>query len=69
MRKNLKRFQARMDASEVGGAMIVGIPTPVIKAHGSSEPYAFKNAIRQARTMVKSDLINKVIQKLPKKGN
>lgn len=67
MRKNLKRYQKRFDSSEVGGAMIVGVPVPVVKAHGSSDPYAFKNAIRQARNMVSSDLINKVISSLPKK--
>lgn len=67
MRRALKRFAKRMDASEVGGAMIVGVPTPIVKAHGSSDPYAFKNAIRQARTMVETDLINKVVSKLPKK--
>lgn len=67
MRKALKRFAKRMDASEVGGAMIIGVPTPVVKAHGSSDPIAFKNAIRQARLMVETDLINKVVSKLPKK--
>ncbi len=69
MKKNLKRFKKRMDASEIGGAMIVGIPVPVIKAHGSSDAYAFKNAIRQARSMVEKDLINKVVSALPKKEN
>lgn len=68
MMKNLKRFKRRMDASEIGGAMIIGIPVPVVKAHGSSNAYAFKNAIRQARNMVKTDLINKVVSHLPKKG-
>ena len=67
MRENLKRFQKRMDASEIGGAMIIGIPTPVVKAHGSSDPYAFKNAIRQARLMVETNLIEKVVSALPKK--
>lgn len=67
MRKNLKRFQKRMDSSEIGGAMIIGVPTPVVKAHGSSNAYAFMNAIRQARTMVETDLINKVVNSLPKK--
>ncbi len=67
MRKNLKKFQKRFDSSEVGGAMIVGVPVPVVKAHGSSDPYAFKNAIRQARMMVETDLINKVLANLPKK--
>lgn len=60
MKKNLKRFQKRMDASEIGGAMIFGIKAPVIKAHGSSNAYAFKNAIKQARQFV----FNKVVEKV-----
>ncbi|MCU0104372.1 phosphate acyltransferase PlsX [Acholeplasma vituli] len=60
MRKNLKRFQKRMDASEIGGAMIFGIKAPVIKAHGSSNAYAFKNAIRQARQFVSNQVVEKV---------
>ncbi|MGL4949031.1 MAG: phosphate acyltransferase PlsX [Anaeroplasmataceae bacterium] len=67
MRKNLKRFSKRLDASEIGGAMILGIKNPVIKAHGSSDAYAFFNAIRQARSMVLNDVINKVMNVLPKK--
>lgn len=66
MKKSLKRFQKRMSSSEVGGAMIFGTKKTVIKAHGNSDPYAFSNAIKQARTMVKADLINKVINALPK---
>lgn len=65
MKKNLKRFAKRMDSSEVGGAMIFGIGKPVVKAHGNSNGYAFSNAIKQVRIMVKSDLINKVLEALP----
>ncbi len=60
MKKNLKRFQKRMDASEIGGAMIFGIKAPVIKAHGSSNAHAFMNAIRQARQFVKNNVVEKV---------
>ena len=65
MKKNLKRFAKRMDSKEVGGAMIFGIGKPVVKAHGNSDGYAFSSAIKQVRTMVKSDLINKVVEALP----
>lgn len=68
MRKNLKRFAGRMDASEVGGAMILGIGKPVVKAHGNADAKTFKSAIRQVRGMVKSDIINKVVEALPKKS-
>ena len=43
--KNLKKM---MSSSEVGGTALLGISQPVIKAHGSSNAYAFFNAIRQA---------------------
>ena len=66
LRKNLKHFKKRLDPGEVGGAMILGIGTPVVKAHGSSDAYAYKNAIRLARNMVLGDVINKVVAKLPK---
>lgn len=68
MRKNLKRFAKRLDASEVGGAMVLGLPNPVIKSHGSSDAYTFKNAIRQARTMVLNDVVGKIISNLEKES-
>lgn len=67
MKKNLKRFAKRLDASEIGGAMILGIGTPVIKAHGSSDAYAFSNAIRQARIMVQNKVTEKVISSFENK--
>ncbi len=67
MKKNIKRFAKRLDASEIGGAMVLGIGTPVVKAHGSSDAYAYSNAIRQARLMVENKVIDKVIASLPKK--
>ena len=57
-----------MDASEVGGAMILGIGKPVVKAHGNTDAKTFKSAIKQVRNMVKSDIINKVVEALPKKS-
>ncbi len=60
MRKNLKKFAKRLDSSEVGGAMVVGVESPVIKAHGNSNVNAFYNAIRQAREMVERDVIGKL---------
>lgn len=67
MKKNLKRFAKRLDSKEVGGAMILGVSAPVIKAHGSSDPFAFYNAIRQARQMVLNDVLGKVSKALESK--
>ncbi|MDR0983602.1 MAG: phosphate acyltransferase PlsX [Ruminococcus sp.] len=47
--KRAKNFQKKMDYTEVGGAVLLGLDKPVIKAHGSSDAKAFFNAIRQAK--------------------
>ena len=48
MKTKIKELKTQFDASEHGGAPILGISRPVIKAHGSSNAKAIKNAIRQA---------------------
>lgn len=48
IKKHIKGMKKQFDSSEHGGAPILGIAKPVIKAHGSSNAKAFKNAIRQA---------------------
>ncbi len=48
MKNKIKELKTQFDASEHGGAPILGISKPVIKAHGSSNAKAIKNAIRQA---------------------
>ena len=42
----IKKFKKRMDYTEEGGAVLMGISKPVIKAHGSSDAKAFYNAVR-----------------------
>jgi glycerol-3-phosphate acyltransferase PlsX len=50
-------IKKRFDPCEHGGAPILGISKPVIKAHGSSNAKAFKNAIRQAIEYAESGAI------------
>lgn len=45
----LYEFKSKFDYSEYGGAPILGVKATVIKAHGSSDSKAIKNAIRQAK--------------------
>lgn len=58
------KIKKQMDASEVGGAMLLGVSAPVIKAHGSSDSIALMNAIRQARESVAQDVITKMSEAL-----
>ena len=48
LKPGLKRLKTRMDYTEYGGAPLIGLTKPVIKAHGSSNAKAVKNAVRQA---------------------
>ena len=52
------------DYREVGGSPLLGTAKPVIKAHGSSDAKAFKNAIRQARDSVTADVTEAIAAKL-----
>jgi glycerol-3-phosphate acyltransferase PlsX len=67
--KNLKNFKKKMAPEEIGGAMIYGLRGVVVKAQGSSKSIGFYNAIRQARTIVYEDVINKVEEALKKDEN
>ena len=45
---DIKAFKKMLDYREIGGTPFLGIRKPVIKAHGSSDALAFRNAVRQA---------------------
>lgn len=56
----LKVFKKKMDYTEYGGAPLMGIAKPVIKAHGSSNAVAFKNALRQAVEYHNNNVISEI---------
>ena len=60
LKKRLNEFKAMMDYKEHGGAPLLGVRKPVIKAHGSSDAKAFKNALRQAVFCCEGDICRKV---------
>lgn len=64
VKTGITRLKQRYDVTEYGGAPILGIQRPVIKAHGSSNAKAFKSAIKQAVTVVKTDLTGDMIKEL-----
>ncbi len=67
MRNALKRFKKSLDASEIGGALLMGFNQVVIKAQGSSKENGFYNGIRQAKEMVEANVIGLVTETLKKK--
>lgn len=66
MKKDLRSFKKKMDYSEKGGAPLLGIAKPVIKAHGSSDAKAFLNAIRQAKAFYEQDVIGTIADEIKK---
>ncbi len=63
VRKNLDSVKKNFDSSEHGGAPILGVTAPVIKAHGSSNAKAFKNAIRQAAAYARTGMIESLTER------
>ncbi len=60
MKKQLKEFKMMFDASEYGGAPLLGLSKPVIKAHGSSKAYDIRSAIKQASRYSSLNVIEKI---------
>ena len=64
VRGGFKNMSETMDYKSVGGAMLLGINGVVVKAHGNSDAYSFKNAMRVAHEMVEYDVVNKIKESL-----
>ena len=54
-KKGVDEVMSMLDYRTIGGTQFLGIRKAVIKAHGSSDALAFRNAIRQAMEAAKSD--------------
>ncbi|MCM1114583.1 MAG: phosphate acyltransferase PlsX [Clostridium sp.] len=62
VRSGINDMKKQFDYKEYGGAVLLGVKKPVIKAHGSSDARTFKNAIRQAIWFLENNLIE-IIEK------
>ncbi len=57
VKDSLRGLKTGFDASAYGGAPLLGLRKPVIKAHGSADARAIMNAIRQAEAFVQTGVI------------
>ena len=62
MKDSLKNLKSSFDYADAGGAVLLGLQAPVIKSHGSSDATAIYNTIKQIRTMLDSQLVEKSVQ-------
>lgn len=57
LKKDLDAFSKKMDYSEYGGSVLLGLDGTVVKAHGSSNAKAFYSAIRQAKIAGEENIV------------
>lgn len=57
VKSGIAEMKTQFDYKEYGGAVMLGVKKPVIKAHGSADARTFKNAIKQAVWFLDNDLI------------
>ena len=60
MKPALLRMKKQMDASEYGGALLMGVRAPFIICHGSSKAKAIKNAVRVAIELTQKDVVGRI---------
>ena len=62
--KDIKAFKKLLDYRETGGTLFLGLQKTVIKAHGSSDQLAFRNAVRQATEAAERDFSAQLAENL-----
>lgn len=60
LKPGLKTVKKSMDASEYGGAPLLGVNGPVIKAHGNSDAKSIHNAIKSAMLFAQTNVNDKI---------
>ncbi|NLX70896.1 MAG: phosphate acyltransferase PlsX [Clostridiales bacterium] len=61
LKPGLKKLKDRMDYAEHGGAPLLGVKGGIIKAHGSSDARAIKNAVRQAMLFARNNVLETIM--------
>ena len=64
LKKGLTKFKKTFDHEEAGGAPLLGLNAPVIKAHGSSGRVAFCNAILFANSFCEKNVCKKISENI-----
>ncbi|SEF67097.1 phosphate:acyl-[acyl carrier protein] acyltransferase [Caloramator fervidus] len=59
-----KKFKTDFDYTEYGGAILLGVKNVLIKAHGSSNAKAIKNAVKQAVNCINGNVVEIISQEI-----
>ena len=66
VKSKLGGLKKKMSTEEHGGAPLLGITKPVIKAHGNSKALAIQNAVRVAAEFAKAGVIEMITESVKK---
>ena len=58
--KSLKKFKEKLDPRKYNGAIFLGLQSPVVKSHGSTDSVGFAHSINVCNKIVKANLIEKI---------
>lgn len=62
----LKKFKKRMDYSEYGGALLLGIKKPMVKCHGTANAKIVKYTLIQAENFAKNKVVETIESEIRK---
>ena len=57
---SLKKFRNKLDPRKYNGAIFLGLQSPVVKSHGSTDAIGFAHSIKVCNKIVKANLIEKI---------
>jgi len=58
--KNLKKVKDKLDPRLYNGAILIGLNSPVVKSHGSTDAIGFANSLKVGEKVIKGRLIDKI---------
>ncbi len=58
--KNLKKIKNKLDPRLYNGAILIGLNSPVVKSHGSTDYIGFSHSLNVCIKIVKNNLIQKI---------
>ncbi len=62
LRNEIRGVADKFDASRYGGAVLLGLQAPVVKAHGAADVRTVYYTIKQVADMVSKQTITKFVQ-------
>ena len=62
--KNLNKVKKKLDPRLYNGAILIGLNSPVVKSHGSTDSIGFSNSLKVCEKIINGNLIEKIKQNI-----